>query len=102
MLDIEQVKNYLNKTYDDIDGDRKLYGILQRAENLVRKRIAAVNGEELEPDEEQLVLDCCRYFDNNAAEEFEINFRDTINSLRAAREIAGMETEEAEGGNDIQ
>lgn len=96
MLDIEQVKNYLNKTYDDIEGDRKLYGIMQRAESRVRKLIAAVNGEELDLDEEQLVLDCCRYLDNNAAEEFDVNFRETINSMRYARIVNGMSAEEAE------
>lgn len=98
MVDIDEVKNYLNRTYDDPESDKKLMGVMKRAESKVRKLIGAVNGEELEPDEEQLFLDCCRYFDNNAAEEFEGNFRETINSLRAAREVAGMN--EASEGDD--
>ena len=96
MVDIAEVKNYLNRTYDDPESDKKLQGIMKRAESKVRKLIGAVNGEELDPDEEQLFLDCCRYLDNNAAEEFDVNFRETINSLRYARSVAGMDSEEAE------
>lgn len=93
MLELSDVKNYLNITYEDEDIDAKLSGILSRADSHVRKLSAVSTEEELNPDEEQLVLDCCRYIFNDAFEDFDTNFMPVINGCRAARQIAAMESE---------
>lgn len=93
MLELSDVKNYLPVTYDDEDVDTKLRGILSRADSHVRKLSAVSSEDELNPDEEQLVLDCCRYIFNDAFEDFDNNFMPVINGCRAARQVAAMESE---------
>lgn len=97
MITLNDVKNYLNITYEDEDIDTKLSGILTRANSHIRKVTAANVNDELETDEEQLILDCCRYIFNDAFEDFDQNFMTTINGCRAARQVASMESEENAG-----
>ena len=98
MLTLAEVKNYLNVTYEDEDVDAKLTGILTRADYKVRDLVAASADAELTPSEEQLVLDACRYFFNDAAEDFETNFQGDINGARGKRQVAAMVAEEADNG----
>ena len=86
-MELSDVKNYLNITYEDEDIDRNLTGIINRAEAHVRELTAAEENE-LTDTESQLVLDCCRYIWNDAFEDFSNNFLGTINGARAKREIA--------------
>ena len=97
MLELSDVKNYLNITYEDEDIDTKLSGILSRADSHIRKVTAVSAEEELNPDEEQLILDCCRYIFNDAFEDFDNNFMPTINGCRAARQVAAMESDDNVG-----
>lgn len=107
MLDLAAVKNELDVTYNDQRIDDKIAGIFARAESHIRK-VCSVSAEaELEPDEEQLVLDCCRYIFNGAFEDFDTNFMGVINGCRAARLAAGYAPEpepepepNPEGGDD--
>jgi hypothetical protein len=90
MLDLAAIKNELDKTYDDPRIDDKVAGILARAEAHIRKICAVPAGADLEPTEEQIVIDCCRYIDNNAFEDFDNNFMGVINGCRSAREAAAF------------
>lgn len=87
MITLEDVKNYLNATYEDEDVDTKLTGILTRADSNVRDLVAAAASAELTPTEEQLVLDACRYIWNDAFEDFSGNFLSVINGARAKRQV---------------
>lgn len=87
MITLEDVKNYLNITYEDQDVDTKLTGILARADSNVRDLAAVAEGAELTPTEEQLVLDACRYIWNDAFEDFSRNFMSVINGARAKRQV---------------
>lgn len=89
-MELSEVRNYLNITYDDEEIDRKLEGILKRAESHIRD-VTAAEDNELTDTESQLVLDCCRYIFNDAFEDFDGNFLGVINGARAKREIAAME-----------
>ena len=90
MLDLAAIKNSLDKTYEDPRIDEKVAGILARAEAHIRKICAVPANADLELTEEQLVIDCCRYIDNNAFEDFDINFMGVINGCRSAREAAAF------------
>lgn len=98
MLTLDDVKNYLNITYEDEDVNSKLSGIMTRADYKIRDLVAAAADAELTPSEEQLVLDLCRYIFNDAAEDFEKNFQGDINGARGKRQVAAMIAEEAENG----
>jgi len=89
-MELTDVKNYLNITYEDEDIDRKLEGIVRRAESHIRE-VTAAEENELTDTESQLVLDCCRYIFNDAFEDFDGNFLGVINGARAKRETAAME-----------
>ena len=97
MITLEDVKNYLNVTYEDQDVDTKLTGILARADSNVRDLAAVAEGAELTPTEEQLVLDACRYIWNDAFEDFSGNFMSVINGARAKRQVEFV-TEAANNG----
>ena len=90
MITLEDVKNYLNITYEDQDVDTKLTGILARADSSVRDLAAIAEGAELTPTEEQLVLDACRYIWNDAFEDFSGNFMSVINGVRAKRQVESV------------
>lgn len=94
MITLEDVRNYLDITYEDEDIDRKLTGIMTRAEAHVRE-LAAAEENELTDTESQLVLDCCRYIWNDAFEDFANNFLGTVNGARAKREIAAAEVDDS-------
>ena len=108
MITIIEVKNYLNITYRDNDIDAKIKGILQRAEARIRNRVGISSDTKLTETEEQLVLDCCRYLFNDAAEIFEDNFmvdletarnNRMIEAYRAEKEAEKEAEEEAEDGS---
>lgn len=94
MISLDDLKNYLNITYEDQDIDAKLTGILARADKYVRSRTAAAAGDALTDTEEQLVYDACRYMFNDAFEDFEGNFMHILTAERAVRQVAAAESEE--------
>lgn len=99
MITIIEVKNYLNVTYHDSDVDIKIDGILKRAEARIRKRVGITKETQLTEEEEQLVLDCCRYIFNDAAEIFEDSFMVDLETARNNRMIEAYRAEkEAENG----
>lgn len=100
MITIIEVKNYLNVTYNDSDVDRKIDGILKRAEARIRNRVGISKEIQLTEAEEQLVLDCCRYIFNDAAEIFEDSFMVDLETARNNRMIEAYRAEkEAENGS---
>ncbi len=100
MITIIEVKNYLNVTYRDSDTDTKIDGILRRADARIRNRVGISAKEPLTEEEEQLVLDCCRYIFNDAAEIFEDNFMVDLETARNNRMIEAYRAEkEAENGS---
>lgn len=97
---LDTLKNYLDITWDDPHTDEKLTGILARAQN----KLCAYAGAELAfpdgADEQQLLLDLCRYIYNNAGEDFEDNYRADLIMLRAKYKTEAMpdEGEETDSG----
>lgn len=79
---LNDVRNYLDITYEDEETDRKLTGIMKRGMTYLN----GIAGKELDFQEEgnprALLFDYCRYARNNVSELFEGNFRTELIALR--------------------
>lgn len=83
---LEDLKEYLNITYEDPVTDRTLEGALERGKSILDDYAgAALDYEEGLP--RQLLFDYCRYARSHAAEMFETNFRHDLISLREMTEV---------------
>jgi hypothetical protein len=85
---LDAVRNYLDITWTDGDGDEKLTGIIARG----IKYIDSVSGEECDYTEEdkprELLLEYCRYVRSNALDEYQNNYLSELLSLQHQKEIA--------------
>lgn len=79
----EELKNYLNVTWEDSATDEKISGILTRAEAVLN----SYSGYDIDFDSDssarQLLFDLCRYIYNDVYEDFQKNFRSDLVALRA-------------------
>ena len=84
---LDAVRNYLDITWTDADGDLKLIGIISRG----IKYINSVAGTELdytiEDKPRELLFDYCRYVRSNALDEFQVNFLPELLSLQKQKEV---------------
>lgn len=91
---IETLKNYLDITWNDAHTNAKLEGILARAQT---KLCAYAGAESLDfadgTEEQQLLLDLCRYVWFNVPENFEENYRHDLIMLRAKYQTEAMQDE---------
>ncbi len=89
---LDAVKNYLDITWEDFDGDIKLTGIIARG----IKYIDSVAGETLdytiEDKPQELLLDYCRYVRSSALDEFMTNYLPELLSLQNQKEVAAYIT----------
>lgn len=88
---LDEVKNYLDITWDDEASDNKLSGITERAMSWIVNYFGMNAGDMRDPDVRQLFLDCCRYMWANAFEDFEANFRSQIVGLQAKYEVMNLD-----------
>lgn len=91
---LDELKLYLDITWEDAHTDAKLSGILSRA---VTKMKAYAGKSDLAfeagSEELQLLLDMCRYVYNNASEDFETNYLPDLLMLRAKYKAEAMADE---------
>ena len=88
---LEAVKNYLDITWVDPVGDKKLTGIISRGMARLQD-IAGVSLDfELEESPKTLLLDYCRYANSQALEMFEKNFASELMSLHIDSQVNAME-----------
>lgn len=90
---INELKNYLDITWNEPATDKKLQGILNRATATLNNYAGATIDFTTENNEKQLLFDCCRYIYNNVFEEFKTNFFAELITLRAKYQIIANETE---------
>ena len=93
---LAEVKNYLDITWEDADGDQKLIGIISRG----MSRINEIAGAELDYTAEDqplaLLCDYCMYARAGALSEFEENYLSELISLQIREAVkADEESEEA-------
>jgi hypothetical protein len=93
---LDAVRNYLDITWEDADGDLKLIGIISRG----IKYINSVAGTELdytiEDKPRELLFDYCRYVRSNALDEFQTNYLPELLSLQIRQEVARYIDENSE------
>jgi len=90
---LNAVRNYLDITWTDADGDTKLTGIISRG----IKYIDSVAGTELdytiEDKPRELLFDYCRYVRSNALDEFQTNYLPELLSLQIMEEVKAYATD---------
>ena len=79
---VNKVKNYLDITWEDDKINDKIAGITNRAIRVLQSYAGKAIVIEKDSDEEQLLLDLCRYIYNNAYEDFKNNFSSELIMLR--------------------
>lgn len=84
---LEKVKEYL-KSGDDAE----IIRVIARAKSRLNK-LADAELDFEDPDNEQLLLDLCRYLYNNASEYFEENFAKEILRLQLMKAVEVMQSE---------
>lgn len=76
------VKNYLDITWGDPDGDTKLSGIIMRGMRYLDKVAGAELDYSVEDKPRELLMDYCRYVRSNALDEFQNNYLHELLSLQ--------------------
>lgn len=92
---LEDVKNYLNITWEDEETDQKIKGIMERAESVLNAYAGAkIDFSVYDGFFNQIFLDCCRYIFNNSFEDFKINFASELTTLRLYCQVKAEETDD--------
>lgn len=88
---LNELKIYLDITWNDDNTDKKLEGIIKRG----MKYIDSVAGTELdytvEDKPRELLFDYCRYVRSNALEQFQINYLHELLSLQISEGVKRFE-----------
>lgn len=88
-MQLDTVKNYLDITWSDDGTDKKVQGILSRAESTLNSYAGeAIDFTDETTAEAQLLLDCCRYIRNHNLAEFKVNYSSELIMLRSGRQAA--------------
>lgn len=88
---LEDVKNYLDITWDDETTDKKLKAIIERGMKYIDSIAGGVMDYEKEDKPKELLLDYCRYVRSNALESFQTNYLHELLSLQIQQEVARYE-----------
>lgn len=90
---LDEIKNYLDITWQDGQTELKLKGIIERG----KKYLNRVAGKELDFDVEdkpkELLFDYCRYVRSNALEMFQQNYLHELLTLQIESEVDAYEAE---------
>lgn len=90
---LENVRQYLDITWEDPGLDAKLNGIVQRA----RSYLDRVAGQEIDYTEDlraqQLLLDACRYIRDDSFQDFQHDWQTELNGLHSDYEVTSYDTD---------
>lgn len=93
---LEDVRNYLDITWADEPGDKKLLGIIKRGMDYL-KRWAQGGLDFSEGGQPRaLLLDYCRYVRSGALDEFRVNYMHDLMALQMEGGMAGDTQERAD------
>lgn len=91
---LKDTKNYLDITWDDEAGDKKISGIIERGQNY----LDGIAGEKLDYSLEELpralLFDYAMYARSNALDEFRVNYKSELLSLQISCEVKRYVPEE--------
>lgn len=83
---LNDIKNYLDITWDESQGDKKLEGIIKRGMAAISGKIGECNFYE-ETQERALLFDYVMYARAGEIPQFWMNYREDILSLQIARKV---------------
>lgn len=89
---LEEVKNYLDITWDDIQTEQKLEGIIARGKRYINRIAGSEQDYDIDDKPKELLLDYCRYARSNALEMFQKNFLHELNGFQIDKEAELFET----------
>lgn len=84
---LDAVRNYLDITWSDADGDEKLIGIISRGMKYINSAAGAECDFSVEDKPRELLFDYCRYVRSNALDEFQINYLPELLTLQNQKEV---------------
>ena len=84
---LDAVKNYLDITWHDPEGDIKLSGIIARGMKYLNNIAGAELDYTIEDLPRGLLFDYCRYVRSNALDEFQINYQHELLALQIQQEV---------------
>lgn len=85
---LEDVKNYLDITWNDAGTDKKLTGIIARGMKYIDGVAGAVLDYTIEDKPRELLFEYCRYVRSNALEMFKTNYLHELLTLQMNQEVA--------------
>jgi hypothetical protein len=93
---LNDIKNYLDITWEDEAGDAKLSGIAERG----IQYLDGIAGESMDYTVEgkarELLFDYCRYARSHALDVFQKNYLHELNTLQIVQEVAAYEEENSD------
>lgn len=90
---LNDIKNYLDITWDESQGDKKLEGIIKRGMAAISGKIGECNFYE-ETQERALLFDYVMYARAGEIPQFWMNYREDILSLQIARKVDDYATDQ--------
>lgn len=90
---LDEVKNYLDITWDDNETDLKLNGMIERGKKYLNRVAGKELDFEVEDKPKELLFDYCRYVRSNALEMFQQNYLHELLSLQIESEADAYEAE---------
>lgn len=90
---LDEVKNYLDITWDDNETDLKLNGMIERGKKYLNRVAGKELDFEVEDKPKELLFDYCRYVRSNALEMFQQNYLHELLSLQIESEVDAYEAE---------
>lgn len=93
---LEELKDYLNVTWEDPDTNKKIEGIINRGKDYLNEYSSGEIDFEKDGKAKQLLLDYGRYVYNHSFELFEINFSRELLSLSLREAVKDRAKKNAE------
>lgn len=84
---LEDVRNYLDITWEDPVGDKKLSGIISRGIKYINGTAGADLDYSVEDKPRELLFDYCRYVRSNALSDFQNNYLHELLTLQIKQEV---------------
>lgn len=88
---LEDVRGYLDITWEDEATDKKITGIIKRGMKYIDGIAGKAMDYTIEDKSKELLLDYCRYVRSNALDQFKINYSHELLTLQMIEEVANYE-----------
>lgn len=90
---LQDVKNYLDISWEDNNIDNKLLGIIERGMRYIDTVAGGKQDYSIEDKPKELLLDYCRYVRSNALEQFQNNYLHELLILQIKQEVTNHEAQ---------